>query len=167
MWYDRNVFSGLFWPKGWVEPIPRCQSHQSLERRQDLFLLNFRRLIEKWTKSVWIGCSAAHLHDSTGFPPQMNTAGLWCATTHLSIFGAFLDLLLDCPLDALGDFHNHDIVVGSFLDDVAWSCIIIDAIRFHIQRFKFVHVDCTCWLSWSRIFTIPDRWSQHNRILDN
>lgn len=30
------------------------------------------------------------------FGGQVNTTGLWCATTHLSIFSAFVDLLLDC-----------------------------------------------------------------------
>ncbi|CAE7670489.1 unnamed protein product [Symbiodinium sp. CCMP2592] len=32
----------------------------------------------------------------TAFGGQADTSGVWCATLHLSIFGAFVDILLDC-----------------------------------------------------------------------
>ncbi|CAE7245713.1 Synaptotagmin-4 [Symbiodinium microadriaticum] len=32
----------------------------------------------------------------TAFGGQADTSGVWCATLHLSIFGAFIDILLDC-----------------------------------------------------------------------
>lgn len=37
---------------------------------------------------------------------QVNTTGLWCATYHLSIFSAFVDLVLDCTSVAIRSFSK-------------------------------------------------------------